>query len=363
MDPNQLPDRNLNPEPQIPSGGTTPPTSPTNPGVTFTAPAAWKLDQTQQSPLETQIPISQPQSTNPEPVSPVSMPQPNLTPTQPTSLPSQVAPSSSNHSGFARIFFTGLALILFGILIGVVAARFIPLPVNNPNPITTPTPTISLTPSLTPVVDPNDISNWETYTNTDFNFTFKHPSDYQLSQPVPGGGAPEEGNFTFYSAIKGKADMFFLDVTPFSGNLTQFVDKYTPYDPGMKEKVISLHVGTPLGKLLEKTTINSIPVVIYNNLTQYDQKVNPGAVDINSYYGFFVLDGQGYILRANGISDIAKFKQIISSFHTLETMAAPSGVSCQYKGKTYKDGESFKDSCNSCSCESGEIACTTMACL
>lgn len=44
--------------------------------------------------------------------------------------------------------------------------------------------------------------------------------------------------------------------------------------------------------------------------------------------------------------------------------ATPSGgLGCQYKGNTYEDGESFPDECNSCSCESGEIACTTMACL
>lgn len=40
-------------------------------------------------------------------------------------------------------------------------------------------------------------------------------------------------------------------------------------------------------------------------------------------------------------------------------------VGCTYEGKTYKDGEGFKDKdgCNSCSCQKGQIACTEMACL
>jgi len=38
--------------------------------------------------------------------------------------------------------------------------------------------------------------------------------------------------------------------------------------------------------------------------------------------------------------------------------------SCEYNGKTYKSGEGFldKDGCNSCSCVSGQVACTLMAC-
>lgn len=38
-------------------------------------------------------------------------------------------------------------------------------------------------------------------------------------------------------------------------------------------------------------------------------------------------------------------------------------LSCQYNGKTYKDGETVSiDKCNSCSCDNGQVACTLMAC-
>ncbi len=40
-----------------------------------------------------------------------------------------------------------------------------------------------------------------------------------------------------------------------------------------------------------------------------------------------------------------------------------NNLDCQYNGKTYKNGEQFPDKCNSCTCESGQVACTAMACL
>jgi hypothetical protein len=43
---------------------------------------------------------------------------------------------------------------------------------------------------------------------------------------------------------------------------------------------------------------------------------------------------------------------------------APSGA-CEYAGKSYNDGESFKssDGCNTCSCEAGEVSCTLADCV
>jgi len=39
-----------------------------------------------------------------------------------------------------------------------------------------------------------------------------------------------------------------------------------------------------------------------------------------------------------------------------------SNKSCEYNGAIYKDGEDFKDDCNTCSCQNGEIHCTVMGC-
>jgi len=60
----------------------------------------------------------------------------------------------------------------------------------------------------------------------------------------------------------------------------------------------------------------------------------------------------------------------IRSAPKTETLPDPSPLlptdtsSCVYDGKTYQQGESFKDKdgCNSCGCEKGEVACTMMAC-
>jgi hypothetical protein len=55
--------------------------------------------------------------------------------------------------------------------------------------------------------------------------------------------------------------------------------------------------------------------------------------------------------------------QILSTLKFIDTQTTLGiGTGCQYKGKTYADGEGFKDSCNSCSCDNGQVLCTLMAC-
>ena len=39
-----------------------------------------------------------------------------------------------------------------------------------------------------------------------------------------------------------------------------------------------------------------------------------------------------------------------------------SGKACNYEGTTYNNLEAFTNDCNSCTCQDGEIQCTTMAC-
>jgi hypothetical protein len=130
MDPNQTP----LPEDQ------TPPAVPT-----FTPPTAW-ANLTPPSASATKYPPYRPEPMSQEPVSP---PIPQIQP-----QPATTAPSSSKSGGFLRLFFIGLVLILFGILIGVVAARFLPIP--NASVVPTPTPTVIITPSVTtaPIVTP-----------------------------------------------------------------------------------------------------------------------------------------------------------------------------------------------------------------
>lgn len=39
-----------------------------------------------------------------------------------------------------------------------------------------------------------------------------------------------------------------------------------------------------------------------------------------------------------------------------------TGKTCNYNGTIYSDGEGFNSDCNSCSCQNGDVSCTTMAC-
>jgi len=71
-----------------------------------------------------------------------------------TPIPETVTPAKPK-SGFLKTFFIVIALILFGILIGVLAAKYIPMPSATITPTPTPTPTVLLTPTPTELVTPS----------------------------------------------------------------------------------------------------------------------------------------------------------------------------------------------------------------
>jgi len=59
---------------------------------------------------------------------------------------------------------------------------------------------------------------------------------------------------------------------------------------------------------------------------------------------------------------LVSFKTNSSPIKPIDFNSLPK--SCNYNGTTYKSGEDVPsgDSCNSCSCEDGNISCTTMYC-
>lgn len=56
----------------------------------------------------------------------------------------------------------------------------------NKTPEVTQTPTLISQPYISPTVNPTE--KWQTYTNTDFMFTFKHPDSWRLSSYIQGRG-------------------------------------------------------------------------------------------------------------------------------------------------------------------------------
>ena len=95
-----------------------------------------------------------------------NQPQPIQTPplSPDTLLSNSQSAPSPKQSHLLRFFFIGLALILFGILVGVLAARFLP---------------ISKTPSI---FTQTDTTGWEIYTNNNLGFKFMYPSGWSIQE-------------------------------------------------------------------------------------------------------------------------------------------------------------------------------------
>jgi len=135
----------------------------TPPVPTFSPPAQWNSDPTPPSEQWTQ-----PETSRPTPSTPP--------------LPAQTAPSSSKKSGFLKTFFIIIALILFGTLVGVLAARFLPMTSSTPTsaPTSIPTPTELVTPVATQsamteetaIKLRSEVENWSSYVKSATKLTW-----------------------------------------------------------------------------------------------------------------------------------------------------------------------------------------------
>lgn len=110
--------------------------SPVTPGVNYTPPQAWGADQTT-APVEMLPPIAPPPSVT-------------TTTTQTTPAPPTSPTTETNNPSFFRTFLVGIALILFGALLGVLASRFFPMSANIPTPAPEPTTVVTLEPTPDP---------------------------------------------------------------------------------------------------------------------------------------------------------------------------------------------------------------------
>ena len=108
---------------------------------TPTPPTTWQGDQTQSSPspIQNQTFLS---SNPPQEI--ISITQ---TPTQTEN--SQIPQPTPKKTGFLKTFLIVIGLVLFGILVGLATARFLPLTITTSQPSLTPTPTIEEIPTPT----------------------------------------------------------------------------------------------------------------------------------------------------------------------------------------------------------------------
>lgn len=187
---------------------------------------------------------------------------------------------------------------LGGYLLGKSFSSNLQEPVSVNNPQNSPTVATQLPNSPTSIAKVDPTANWEVFTDSKLGFSVKHPSRYTLSKPVPGGDAPNEGSYIFYAGSK--ADMFFFDMTPFTGSIDQFVKKYTTLEPASGLMHTNLNISTVLGDSVKQ---DNSSIAVYKYVNHYDQKVNPGAQDINTYTIFLVQNNKGFIVRANNTFD------------------------------------------------------------
>jgi len=213
---------------------------------------------------------------------------------------------------------------------------------------------ISPIPQISPISTNNPIENWKAYSDNKIGYSFEYPSEWYLEKSSSGMHGVTLKNYTDSQLTKEEkmnvffgsepTDKIYIDITEYNeviSNGEQLIDWYKRngyYTSDMS--------GDPL----------SIKDTIVSN--------NPGI--IVHYSGV----GDSYIFRSNnrvfkayfgplGTRKSQLFHQILSTFKFIENT---NKLTCQYQGKTYQEGESFKDACNSCSCESGQVACTLMAC-
>lgn len=205
--------------------------------------------------------------------------------------------------GFTPIFILIIVVFVLGVL-GFFAYTKGYLSFNLPKPSASTVPNSTPSPSNTP--DPT--ANWKTYTDKKFSFSFRYPARYTIEKGIM--EAIPEGEASFNAGSK--EDRFWVDAVYFDGTLSQFINKYTAYDSGVKIVMTNLNISSPLGELVNQNNSN---VRIYQYTNHYNQAINPGAKDIIAYTGFIVSNNFGYILRSANVTDnMQEFSQILSTF-------------------------------------------------
>ena len=163
------------------------------------------------------------ESTTFEPA-PFSPPSPEPTP----SLELETPASSKNGSGNPRILLTGLALILVGTLLGVIAANFLP-PIGLPGQ-TTPTPTVEITPTA-PLT--------QSVTSLEYSFSVEMPVSW-----IQSGNTAEFPYLFQYQATDNSTFEILVRDLPKGTSITQYLaqqDKVsaTAFEGKPSKKVIS----------------------------------------------------------------------------------------------------------------------------
>lgn len=199
---------------------------------------------------------------------------------------------------------------------------------------------VQTTPAPTPTATADPTADWIVYTDIKGRYSFKYPSDWTTSKNV---GSLNDPAMKFILGVQAK-------------NTTLNVQDWTKANICTKFSTVNDQNGcTPYTKSPIENSIQTTFLAHYggmHTIFKYEDTIfdislaarepNPNFEEIKNVYN-----------------------QILSTFKFIgNEKPVESGISCQYNGKIYKNGESVPsgDKCNTCSCDNGQIACTLMAC-
>ncbi|KKR70855.1 MAG: Kielin/chordin-like protein [Candidatus Woesebacteria bacterium GW2011_GWA2_40_7b] len=260
-------------------------------------------------------------SNTPQPVQlPTPEPAPEILPTaaateqQPITSMDQTPKPKNN-------FLVPLAVLLVVVSLGSLGFWAYKNYLARPKPLAEeglPTPTSEVTPDPT--------ANWKTYVNSAYKLSFRYPNELNIET-----NQVDTANYVQVIFDKSLSNSFTIKAsTKYPINQPKFLldteSTGTKNINGKLWSVFELPNGS-LGMQLEENSI--LYSIIY--------PVSEGTI----------------------------VDQILSTFQFIgNEKPVESGISCQYNGRIYKNGESVPsgDKCNTCSCDNGQIACTFMAC-
>lgn len=217
-----------------------------------------------------------------------------------------------------------VVFLFVGILVGVGGILgYQKLSIN-----TQPIPISSLTPEATP--DPT--AGWETYTNTEYGFSFKYP---------------KTATFEITNATDTEFNMTLSNLT------------------GVKYEELVIFVGKTWADT--NASADSVSNYTVDGLNAYREDLPSGQ---NPPQSLVYVKNNNYYYTIQQTKDLSDpeiegiFNQILSTFKFTSETPAGDTSTCEYNGRTYQNGDNVPsgDGCNTCSCDKGKVSCTTMMC-
>lgn len=269
-------------------------------------------------------------------------------------------PKKSKALVFVVIFLALVALTLGGLVVwGAMQPKTSSIEESMTPPVVSENEEVGeITEEEVIVEQPDPTADWKTYTDEKSDLSGSYPNDYSATGVIA-------NSLNEWSAGKGVVITNANDPSNPQILIEAVWDGYGPF--------------FPTGELTLEIVDNKFIPKITSRVSdsEYQEMIANGYVeDGNALYQSSIVDYQGIPIwvrishsdKGNAALDDELLK-ILSTFKFNSTASSttPGAAlqgSCTQDGETYADGDEVPapDSCNSCSCDNGQIACTAMAC-